>query len=489
MPLKVAIVHYHLRPGGVTRIIENTVSCLKSLGVETVVLTGEPVSEESGTFGRVAVVEGLSYRQEDLAAQNTTLAERLERAAQRALGSKPDVWHIHNHTLGKNPAICNAVVSIANSGSRMLLQVHDFPEDGRPADYTRLLKTVGNGDCRTLSQNLYPSGTHIHYATINTRDHTFLADAGAPDERLHLLFNPVSIDMPEDESPLTLGDPDKRLILYPTRAIRRKNIGELLLWAAASSGEEYFATSRAPANPLAMPVHDRWVSFAESLNLPMFFALGQKNNASLASQLLRAHAVISTSVAEGFGLAFLEPWLASRPLCGRLIPEITPEFQKTGISLEGLYERLEVPLAWVNRETLRARISEKLSESLKAYGRPHTPAQTDAAMAAACCGDRVDFGRLDEPLQEEVIRKTAASPNAQCELSPPHLLKDIANQEQVQAHAEIVRREFSLEGYSQRLKEIYDKVIDSPASGLDHLDGEKLLNRFLDPARFCLLRT
>ena len=36
-----------------------------------------------------------------------------------------------------------------------------------------------------------------------------------------------------------------------------------------------------------------------------------------AALLASAHALVTTSVAEGFGLAFLEPWLMGRPLAGR----------------------------------------------------------------------------------------------------------------------------------------------------------------------------
>ena len=39
-----------------------------------------------------------------------------------------------------------------------------------------------------------------------------------------------------------------------------------------------------------------------------------------------AKAIVSTSVAEGFGLGFLEPWIFGKGLCGRDIPEITSDF-------------------------------------------------------------------------------------------------------------------------------------------------------------------
>jgi glycosyltransferase involved in cell wall biosynthesis len=43
--MRVAIVHYHLRPGGVTRVIETAARVLAAAGVEVVVLTGEEALE------------------------------------------------------------------------------------------------------------------------------------------------------------------------------------------------------------------------------------------------------------------------------------------------------------------------------------------------------------------------------------------------------------------------------------------------------------
>ncbi len=58
--------------------------------------------------------------------------------------------------------------------------------------------------------------------------------------------------------------------------------------------------------------------------------------------LTAAHALVTTSVAEGFGLAFLEPWLANRPLFGRKLPEVTEGNKKAGVNLASLYTRLDV---------------------------------------------------------------------------------------------------------------------------------------------------
>jgi glycosyltransferase involved in cell wall biosynthesis len=55
-----------------------------------------------------------------------------------------------------------------------------------------------------------------------------------------------------------------------------------------------------------------------------------------------ADLVITTSYLEGFGFAYLEPWILDRPVIGRSIPFITPDFQAEGMKLGHLYTVLLV---------------------------------------------------------------------------------------------------------------------------------------------------
>ena len=55
-----------------------------------------------------------------------------------------------------------------------------------------------------------------------------------------------------------------------------------------------------------------------------------------------ADLAITTSVLEGFGFAYLEPWILDRPVIGRSIPFITPDFQSKGMKLGHLYTVLIV---------------------------------------------------------------------------------------------------------------------------------------------------
>ncbi|MGB0344258.1 MAG: hypothetical protein ACPGGJ_02595, partial [Coraliomargarita sp.] len=165
-PLRVAIVHYHLKRGGVTRVIEST---LRGLGqcprasVHAVVLTGEipdgfPFKESA------RAVEGLHYSNSQAhTPDSASLLQRMRDAARQALGAEPDLWHIHNHSLGKNEAMPGVVSLLAEAGEALLLQIHDFAEDGRPQNHrVNQARTEHAG-------NLYPLGDRVHYALINAR--------------------------------------------------------------------------------------------------------------------------------------------------------------------------------------------------------------------------------------------------------------------------------------------------------------------------------
>ncbi len=47
-------------------------------------------------------------------------------------------------------------------------------------------------------------------------------------------------------------DPEKKIITYPVRAIRRKNIGEFILLAVLFEGTCQFNITQAPKNPVGI---------------------------------------------------------------------------------------------------------------------------------------------------------------------------------------------------------------------------------------------
>ena len=484
----VAIVHYHLRTGGVTRVIEHAVRSVQDRGFKCVVLSGEEAPASIASLAEVRIVPELAYRSTASSGLANRLLQMLKDEAASALGAPPDLWHFHNHSLGKNPAVPMVVHSLACESWPLLLQIHDFAEDARPGNYALLVEQVGGGDREALAEKVYPIADHVHYAVLNGRDRKFLAGAGAPDSSVHLLPNAVNMDGGPDGENVAVTERRRRFI-YPTRAIRRKNLGEFLLWAALDDEDGIYEVTRAPRNPAARPRYDRWVEFSESLGLPARFEVGEKAQCAFGELLSSAHALVTTSVAEGFGMCFLEPWLVGRPLAGRDLPEITRDFRSSGLDLSGLYGRLEVPLAWPGQENLWSKLKTAFENYRQQYGVATTEAHLRRAWEAFVTEDYVDMGRLDEPLQERVIARVVTDPGALRSVRPCQLDGSTAERQTIERNQRAVRRNFSMEAYGRELAELYQQVLASSSTEPTALSGSALLDEFLDPTRFSLLRT
>ncbi len=461
--MNVSIVHYHARPGGVTRVVERTVESLDST-VRCLFFIGEPAQGKTPLRSKIRVIPALGYSVDNLFKKLKLLEH-----ARSAFGGEPDLWHIHNHSLGKNPALIQEIISLAMAGQKILLQIHDFAEDGRPDNYSSLRKLT----------RLYPIAPHIHYATINARDARFLRAAGIPKSTIHFLPNAVS--SPSTSKNIKHPTPSSEwFYVYPCRAIRRKNIGELLLWSARMP-DAHFAVTLAPKNPDAKPIYNMWVTFAKELGLSIEFNEGTKN--PFHKMIAKADALITTSIAEGFGFVFLEPWLANKPLVGRNLPEITADFTKHRLDFSSLYDRLPVPLLsdqWNIQNEFLQTLETKLRASCNAYGRPCD--MIEKARSALIQNNAVDFGILDEKMQRKIIRAIKNEPS-----QLPFNLGDSTSV--IAKNRVITETVYNLETYGRQLLSIYQNLQNTKPGTLSYANQEKLLDAFLAPNRFNLLRT
>ena len=394
---------------------------------------------------------------------------------------------------------------LASRGYAMVLQPHDFAEDFRPANFRALGERLGSRDPDGWHRWLYPQAPHIHYAVLNGRDHTILGTGGVEAHRLHLLPNPVPemTHLPaKQQVRAKLAErfdvaPDDCLMLYPVRGIRRKNLGEALLYAALAPPGTVVGLTLAPVNPVERKIYDPWKKLAQDLRLPVRFELGAPGAMRFAENVAASDRILTTSVAEGFGMVFLESWLAGRPLTGRDLPEITADFARAGLRLDTLRPRLDVPIDWVGADTFGRTVCDAYQETLVAFGRDRSLEPADAIAAKTCQG-QVDFGDLDEPLQEQVIRLICddekhrrrlldGNPGLETSLGP--IRPDAA--ERIRHNAEAIERDFSLEPSGRRLLEIYNRVTAAPRTDdpapLDN--APRILDAFLDLHRFRLIRS
>ncbi|MFV1966731.1 MAG: hypothetical protein ACC628_15005 [Pirellulaceae bacterium] len=513
--MKIAMCHYHLNRGGVNQVIANHVSALESVAshspVEQIaILYGgrrEGWSLEKPSRLRLSLVEvdGLDYDASRVRCR--ALADQF-RATLGRLGFLPTetVVHVHNHALGKNVSLPGALAELAGDGFGLLLQIHDFAEDFRPENYRALTAALAPHQPALPPDQLYPQGGRLHYAVLNRRDHGVLRHAGVVPDRLHLLPNPVT-------EPRTLPDrqevrrklsrklgiaPNERLLVYPVRGIRRKNLGEALFWAALAQDRTRVAITLAPLNPVEQPGYRRWRDFAATTGLPCEFEFGVNSGLSFPEVQSAADRILTTSVAEGFGMVFLETWLVQRILIGRDLPEITADFVESGLQLANLRARVPVPIDWVGKVAFQRELETGFSDVLRAY-QQRIPAAAQLHSSAETLMDDgwVDFGVLTSPLQQKVIERVLSDSHARDRLSERNAW--IAGSLELRAVDEAVlmqnkaavRIHYSLARSGERLVDIYQCVLassgDGPVSALPGADG--ILSGFLDISRFHPIRT
>lgn len=436
--MTILIVHYHLRAGGVTRVINSQARVLRKMGHRVIIASSGPADQSGAEH---LFIPELDYQREG------------EIPVERLLALQADLWIIHNPTLGLNVAYPTMIETAAQSGTRILMQIHDFVEDGRPANY-QLLAGI---------EHLYPSAPHIHYATINRRDLVTLKKAGLPGSRCHFL--PNAVNPPSIKS----TTPSETLVFYPVRGIRRKNLGEICLLAAhAPPGTRFAVALRAGSEDPAF-LHDDWVNFAREQNLPVSFDVVANDPGRFTVWLEKSTHLITTSISEGFGLTFLDPAFLKKPLIGRDLPEITCDFVPFGT----LYQKIPVPLEHLPQ--LKEKFFEQVRRTMTAYDCQIEDHQLEQAWHKYSSNGEIDFGNLPEDDQRKIIAS----------VSLPWLSTWLANALK-QAAVEVDTSPWSLETYGKTLASTL-AAIEAPGE-VSWIPRKQILDQFLTPERFHFLR-
>ncbi len=515
--MQLAILHYHLNRGGVTQAIinhlESLASCDPARQPERVALVscgrreGWPDSQWRDRLPfdcQMVTVPTLDY-DTVVGAEPATLAEAIAHGLTEAgFDLSQTLLHTHNHALGKNASLPGALGQLTQRGCRLLLQVHDFAEDFRPVNYRHLMRSLRAASATDLAAKLYPQGTGIHYATLTSRDHRLLKSAGFADERLHVLANPVAEwrDLPDKEEarPAVFEslqvDPLSRLIVYPVRGIRRKNVGEMLLHSALAGKEACYAVTLAPENPAELASFDRWHGLADELGLEARFDVCGRRGLPFYDVIAATDSIITTSVAEGFGMVYLEAWLAGKSLVGRNLPEITCDFTQNGVEYPGLHDELRVPLSWLDEKRLRAELLELHRWACKDFGMD-PPADAAQQLDASLAPGSIDFAALPSSYQVEAIKAVNNDRDAAKQAIPacnrvgewPGLDEAISGQP-VEGNAQRVREKYSPEAVGGLLADVYQAVMqDPPCEQVEHAEGGgSILDSFLRLERLCPVR-
>jgi hypothetical protein len=464
--MKIAFIHYHLRTGGVTTVLRQQVEALRDT-CDILVLTGSP--PESSFICDTVYIPGLGY---DTQGQNRSNPEDIAAAIIRTIHLKwksgCDLVHVHNPTLAKNRDFLKILKALQNKKIKLFLQIHDFAEDGRPLVY--------------YSEDEYIQD--CHYGVINSRDYNILLKSGLKENGLHKIFNTIN---PFKLS--TTGVPQKNLVLYPIRALRRKNIGEAILLSLFFTNNETLAITLPPNSPADLESYAQWKAFVKEKNLNVTFEAGLSHEFS--ELVMSARFIITTSITEGFGFSFLEPWTANKILWGRKLPEICQDFEEKGVRLDHLYTRLAVPVEWLGKENFFSSWQTCIGKACSLFGIGIDQAKIAAAFEKVTENETVDFGLLDETFQKIIISMVQSHKSDRDRLIflNPFLLEpgNVSDKETlIQNNNNAVLFHYNKTRYRENLVDIYSRVIKH--SVCHKIDKKVLLSKFLNLKDFSLLK-
>jgi len=316
--------------------------------------------------------------------QGTNLAEILDQKLRDM-----DVILIENLGIGIDPSVTYAFYlythycweSVVNK--KFIYRVHDFVQQ-RPHFFRNVKKfhEYRFGVIPDWHSVLYPSTPNIKYIAINRYDRSRLVEHGIEENNVYYIPNSVdrSIVPPDDRTDelrkkiidTEALDPAVRFILYPVRCVRRKNVEEAVFFTCLlnslvkgngsknhgnSEGNFHLLVSLKPESGDDADYTKQLLDFIRKHRLPVsigfnnLVALERETDPQDPTRIERysvgdlarvADLVITTSVLEGFGFAYLEPWILDRAVIGRSIPFITPDFQAKGMKLGHLYNVLIV---------------------------------------------------------------------------------------------------------------------------------------------------
>ncbi|MGD8522047.1 MAG: hypothetical protein PVF56_12950 [Desulfobacterales bacterium] len=334
---------------------------------------------------RKRVEKSISDQQvHDYVWQGTNLAEILD-----AKLAGMDTILIENLGIGIDPSVTYAfylythLCHTAGIKKKFIYRVHDFVQQ-RPHFFRNVKKfhEYRFGMVPDWHSVIYPSFPSIRYIAINRYDRSRLIEHGIDEN--NIFYIPNSVDksiIPTDDRTDELRkkiiareglDPSVSFILYPVRCVRRKNVEEAIFFTCFLNsltkgyakrnhdhieGKFHLLVSLSPESGDDARYADQLLDFVRKYRLPVsigfndLVTLERETDPQDPAKIERygvgdmvraANLVITTSVLEGFGFAYLEPWFLDRPVIGRSIPFITPDFQAKGMKLGHLYTVLLV---------------------------------------------------------------------------------------------------------------------------------------------------
>ncbi len=361
--VKLIIVHYHFRPGGVRRVIESALPGIVGGGgkVSSVVLaTGEAPDPAwlrefrrllSPVKVKIVILPAFSYFSEQQAS-GEDLPLLLESGLDLLLqGSDPAnclIW-AHNMGLGRNLVLTRGLARrCAELRIPLLLHHHDWWFDNRWQRWPEF-RSCGFRTLDSVAAAVFPVADTIRHITINREDAGMLQKHFG--RRVQWLPNPVAPASPPTPARLRFarrwladqvgsGAP---VWILPCRLLRRKNIAEALLLTRWLRPGALLVTTGGVSSADEESYAARLRDAAQRNGWPLRLGLLSGNGGakpSVPELMAASEVVLLTSIQEGFGLPNLEAAAAARPLITRRLPNITRDLAGFGFRFPQSYDEI-----------------------------------------------------------------------------------------------------------------------------------------------------
>jgi glycosyltransferase involved in cell wall biosynthesis len=438
--VRLVIVHFHLRPGGVRRVIELAAPFLagnSDAPLEAITLAvGEPpelswLEEFRKSIPGVPVTlfhdPALGY-QAPKPHGETPVSRRLKTAFDRLFHGMRDavVW-CHNPCVGRNLALARELVRAASARSiPLIFHHHDWWFDNRWGRWPEI-RQAGFRSFREALDAIFPAAAGIAHATINSED-TIALEAchpGAVEWIPNLAIRPPTVSRTRVAAARQwlhdrIPAPGAPVWLAPCRLLRRKNLAESILLTCWVAPGAWLLTTGGPSSPQEQACARALESAARKHQLPVRLGCLAGIETPTVPELLAAcDAVVITSILEGFGLPFLEASAAGRPLFARRLPNIAPDLDRFGFEFPQAYDELWIPptvFDWQAEAERQARLYQTWKRQLP---RPCQSLAAPPRLPTLSRPEPVPFSRLTLSAQLEVLSLPATeSWNACAALNP-----------------------------------------------------------------------
>lgn len=382
--VNLVIVHYHLRPGGIRRVLELAVPhLLRHFGGRIrsiVVATGEArdrawnerfTRQAGDTPVRFFVEPSFGYASEQRPPAQS-LPGRIRAALNRLLAG-PDredtvVW-AHNLGVGRNLVLTRELArACQRHGIALLAHHHDWWLDNRWQRWPEL-RRFGTRTLAAAARTVFPEAAGVRHLTINQADTRLLQ----PHLGRRVAWLPNLMDRSERPAPTRvraaaawlrhhLDETRAPAWILPCRLLRRKNVAEALLLVRWLRPEAWLVTTGGVSSADETAYANRLAAAARRHGWPLRLGLlaGNAPDQPTVPELLAAsECVLLTSIQEGFGLPYLEAAAAGRPLIARSLPNIAPDLYHFGFRFPQSYGEVRIApdlFDWRSERTRQRRL-------------------------------------------------------------------------------------------------------------------------------------